>query len=328
MKFHERIVVTAGDNIGDLRKRYPNGLRFVVGDTHGQAATLKALMAVIQFDPQKDHVYFVGDYNEGGNVTSLLEYMAQYYQADYSRPGFHMIRGNHEWELWPVYELANLPDVIVLREKHMTYYIVHAGMVAAAFDLINADLEKNPEQTVFAYQFDGSLVGYDGPLRQMIWSRYGLYSQKSYRHVWPSRPKLEQNRACILHGHSPYCFFVEWDRFSYGDENLFWKKQHIFFSEDLQSFNLDANVKGRYHNGEDHRALSCVCLEMIEETAARNQGQLTVDAVKNAPNFVFSADAVGGLPAMEKGEIGTILHAAPGAKRITMDDYGHLMIVD
>ena len=328
MEFNERIVVNDGGNIDTLRRRYPDGLHFVVGDTHGQGATLKVLMDTIRFDPEKDHVYFVGDYNEGGDVTALLEYMALYYQADYSRPGFHMIRGNHEWELWPVYELANLPDVLVLRWKQMTYYIVHAGMVAAAFDLINADLEKNPEQTLFAYRLDSALVSRDGFLRQMIWSRYGLYSQRTRWGVWPREEKLAGSRACILHGHSPYCFFVEADRFSYGEENLFWKKQHIFFSEDLQSFNLDANVKGRYANGECHRALSCVCLEMIEEIAAQNQGHLRVDAVKHAPNFVFSADLSYHLPAMQRGNIETITKAAPAARRIAADDYGHLMIVD
>lgn len=326
MDITERIVVNDGGNIDELRKRYPDGLHFVVGDTHGQAPTLKALMDTIRFDPEKDHVYFVGDYNGDGDVKSLLEYMALYYQADYSRPGFHMIRGNHEWELWPVYELENLPDVLVLRWKQMTYYIVHAGLVRPAFDLINADLEKHPTQTVFAYRVDGKLVAHHGPLRQLIWSRYGLYSR--HRNYWPSGEKLAQNNACILHGHAPYCFFVEADRFSYGDENLFWKKQHIFFSEDLQSFNLDANVKGRYANGESHRALACVCLESIEEIAAQNQRHLTVDAVKNAPNFVFSADHDYHLPATEKGNIETITKAAPEARRITTDGQGGLVIVD
>ena len=328
MDITERTIVNNGGNIDALRRRYPHGLRFVVGDTHGEAATLKALMDTIRFDPEKDHVYFVGDYNEGSDVQGLLEYMALYYQEDYRTPGFHMIRGNHEWELWPVYELANLPDVIVLRETHMTYYIVHSGMVEAAFDLINADLAKHPEQTLFAYKLDPPLAARDGFLRQMIWSRYGLYSQRIGRPVWPREVKMKNHSACVLHGHTPYCFFMEGNRFSYGDENLFWKKQHIFFSEDLQSFNLDANVKGRYHNGEYHRALSCVCLEGIEEIAAQNRGNLTVGTVKNAPDFVFSVDHTYGPPPAERGDISAILRAAPKAKRIAADDHGRLKIAD
>ena len=326
MNITERTVVTDGDNIAQLRRRYPDGLHFVVGDTHGQAATLNALMETIRFDPEKDHVYFVGDYNEGGDVGELLEYMALYYQADYSRPGFHMIRGNHEWELCPVYELANLPDVLVLREKHMTYYIVHSGMVAAAFDLINADMDAHPERNLFAYRLDAPLVGRYGELRQMIWSRYGLYSQRIGRPQWPSEAELIRHKACILHGHAPYCFFLEERGYSYGDENLFWQKQHIFFSEDLQSFNIDAKVKGRYANGTGSRGLACVCLEIIEETAAQNRDRLTVDGVKKAENFVFSVGRCYDLPREKRGNIEKILCAAPESRLITADDRDRLFL--
>lgn len=328
MELNDRIIIHDDNNIDDLRTRYPDGLRFVVGDTHGQAATLGALMKKIKFDPEKDHIYFVGDYNGDGNVQSLLECMAPYYRADFSCPGFHMIRGNHERELFPLYPLSNLPDIIVLKEKHMTYYIAHAGMVAPAFDLINADMERNPGDNLYAYKLDDTLVQYDAPLRQIIWSRNGLYSQKSHWRNWPSEEKLARNRACIIHGHSPYCFFVKGNYFTYGHRNLFWKKQHIFFSEDLQSFNIDANVKGRFANGEAHRGLACVCIEGLEEVAAQNQGYLPLDAVKNAPNFVFATDLTYGTPASNGGKISDITASSPKAKQITRDANGNFVIVE
>ncbi len=321
MNITKRTVVCNDDNIDSLRSRYPDGLHFVVGDTHGQAKTLAALMEKIKFNPQKDHVYFVGDYNAGGDVRVLLAYMAAYFQPDYTRPGFHMIRGNHERELSPTFTLENLPDIIVLRRQHMTYYIVHAGMVDLAFDAINEDLANNPQQPLFVYKLDDICVGYDAPLRQLIWSRNGLYSQRSPWHVWPSEAKLQQQKACIIHGHSPYCFFKFPDHYSYGgdDRTLFWQKQHIYFSEALQSFNIDANVKGRYANGEDHSALACVCLECIEEIAAQNGGHLALDAVKQAPNFVFSMDFVYDAPIPAKASISKITDTDPAAKLITMD---------
>lgn len=325
MDISERIVISDGSNIRDLRMRCPGGLHFVVGDTHGEAATLTELMNVIDFDPGKDHVYFTGDYNGGGSVQSLLEYMAFYFQPDYSLPGFHMIRGNHERELCPIYMLENLPDILVLRGNAKNYYIVHAGMVAPAFDLINEDMARYPDQRVFAYRLDSALVQYDGPLRQLIWSRNGLYSQRSRWHSWPSEENLARNKACILHGHSPYCFFKMHNYLSYGDQNLFWKNQRIFFSEDLQSFNLDSNVKGRHANGESRRGLACVCLEGIEEIAAQNQGHLSVEAVKNAPNFVFSADLSYNRLAL-RGDIRCITDSAPETRRITVDPAGALVI--
>lgn len=320
MNIGERIVVCDDNNIDDLRSRYPDGLRFVVGDTHGEVATLRALIEKIKFNPGKDHVYFVGDYNAGGNVHSLLEYMSEYYEEDCTRPGFHMIRGNHERELNPVYTLENLPDIIVIKEKCMTYYIVHAGMLAPAFKLINADMADNPEADVFSYKLDDICVGYDAPLRQLIWSRYGLYSQNSHWQNWPDEADLLRNRACIIHGHSPYCFFKKGDCISYGDRNLYWQNQHIFFSEDLQSFNIDSNVKGRFENGEGHRGLSCVCIEGIEELVAENGGWLTTDGVKNAPNFVFSADYTYDVLSNGGGDISIITGANPKAKIITLDE--------
>lgn len=320
MDLTEKTIICSDDNIDDLRRRYPEGLRFVVGDTHGEAATLKALMDKIKFDPGKDHVFFVGDYNGGGYVWPLLEYMAAYYQPDCSRPGFHMIRGNHERELWPEYTLDNLPDLIVIREKYLTYYIVHAGMTRPAFELINADMAKDPDRKLFAYRLDPECVGYDAPLRQLIWSRNGLYSQRSHWGNWPSEEALLQSRACIIHGHSPYCFFKHENYYSYGERKLFWQNQHIFFSESLQSFNIDANVKGRYANGEGHRRLSCVCLESIEEIAAQSGGRLTRQGVKDAPNFVFSARHRGYPYIGKTGDIKTLTTAAPEAKRITLDE--------
>ena len=102
-------------NCSELRKRYGNGLHFAVGDTHGACQTLINLMEKIAFDPSQDHVYFVGDYNAGENVPQLLQYLAKYYQPDYSQPGFHLIRGNHERELNPLFRMPNQPDILVVR---------------------------------------------------------------------------------------------------------------------------------------------------------------------------------------------------------------------
>ena len=108
------------DNILQLRSRYPEGLHFVVGDLHGEVKTLMDLMSKIQFDAEKDHVYFIGDYSSGGNETALLSYLSRYYQADTDIPGFHLIRGNHERELSLSYPLENLPDLYVVRGKKLT----------------------------------------------------------------------------------------------------------------------------------------------------------------------------------------------------------------
>ena len=328
MNLEERIVVCDDNNIDELRKKYTNGLHFVVGDTHGQVETLKALMKKIKFDPDKDHVFFTGDYNEGGSVQHLMQYISLYYSAEYDATGFHLIRGNHERELYPFYPLENHPVIIVVKGEKLNYYIAHAGMVRKAFCLINDDMAKNPDKKVYAYKLDNSCAEYDAPLRQVVWSRKGLYSQKSYWQNWPSEESLIQNRACIIHGHSPYCFFKREDYFSYGDNNLFWKNQHILFSEDLQSFNIDSNVKGRFKNGETYRGLACVCLEVLDEIASQNGEKLAVKEVLSAPNFVFSAEYIYGWSAYDEGNIEKITSATPEMKLITLDENGVPYIAD
>lgn len=328
MNINKRILNRSDDNIDELRQKYPNGLRFVVGDTHGEAETLKALMEKIKFDPEKDHVYFVGDYNEGGDIESLMEYLSLYYRAEYDLPGFHLLRGNHEREVDPVYPLSNLPDIAVLRGTNRNYYISHAGMVAKAFQLINADMAKNPQKNVYAYRMSPKTTENDGPLREVMWSRYGLYSQSSGRYLWPSQKSLIRNKACIIHGHSPYCYFKGKDRFTYGDNNLFFENQHIWFSEDLQSFNIDSNVKGRIKNGETYRGLACVCLEAVDEIAALCGPKFTVNGVRNGINAVFAGPLRSDCTPVSGGDIRRITCARPHMKTLDMDEAGTVFIGD
>ena len=319
----ERIISKKDDNIKDLRMQFPDGLHFVVGDVHGEVSTLKKLMEKIEFNPNLDHVYFVGDYNGGSDVKALLSYMSAYYQSDYNTPGFHMIRGNHERELSPLFTLENLPDIIVIRGEKLIFYIVHAGMVSAAFDLINEDMSKDPNKKIFAYRLEDNTCCYDAPLRQLIWSLKGLYSPHSRWHVWPDEEKLKKSSACIIHGHTPYCFFKKPDRFTYGHHNLFWQNQHVWFSSELRSFNVDSNVKGRYANGETYRGLSCICLDVYDELAAAHDGLLTTDIVYEAENGIFGvelehsrwySDWIGKIKTPEK-----ILRAAPEMKTIGLN---------
>lgn len=313
------IIVCDDNNINHLREQYPNGLHFVVGDTHGEWKSLEALMSKIQFDPKIDHVYFVGDYNGGGNVVQLMNYISNYYQADYQHPGFHLIRGNHERELGPMYTLYNMPDIIVIRGKQMNYFIVHAGMIKSVFDFINKDLMENSEQTVFAYRLAEQTVCYDAPFREIIWSRRGLYSQGNHYSRWPSLESLTDNHACIIHGHTPYCYLTKENYFTYGRQSLFWQNQRVFFSEDLQSFDIDSNIKGRFNNGEGHRGLSCVCIEVLEEVASKNNGVLTIDGLCNAQNGVFSVDYIPYWSCENTGDLYRLLKAEPQMKIISTD---------
>ena len=325
----DRIITCDDDNIGELRAKYPNGLHFVVGDTHGACETLKALMNKICFDPLKDHVYFVGDYNGGGNIYSLMNYISKYYSSDYNVPGFHLIRGNHERWCGPAYYLQNLPDIIVLRCTALDYYIVHAGMIKSAYDVIREDINSQPDKRVFSYRLDDGKLEYDEPLRMITWSRGGQYSQKDrYRHhsqrskfpVWPPEDVLKADHSCIIHGHAPYSYFKKDYGYSYGENNLFWQNQHIIFSESLQSFNMDSDIKGKNKNGETYRGLACVCLEVLEEIASQGQNGLTVEGIRRSQNGVFGAEHIYNYGSSEQGDISRILNAHIEMKTLSADD--------
>ena len=325
---NSRTIVIEDNNIESLRQRYPEGMHFVVGDLHGEVLTLVKLMDKIRFDPDKDHIYFVGDYNGGGDTQTLLKYMSNYYQEDHEAPGFHMIRGNHERELGPLFELENLPDIIVVRSGHLNYYIVHAGMVSDAFDLINSDIDKESSRKVFAYRLENNTCCYDAPLRQIVWSLRGLYSQRSHWHVWPPEDKLKERRAVIVHGHSPYSFFRKDAWNSYGDNNLFWEKQHMFFCEELQSFNIDSDVKGRHAHGETYRGLSCICLEVFDEIVSKDNGSLSIDKIIGYENGVFGAGLDYSYRDVPLGNTDNILNSKPQMRTIALDDSGVPVLVE
>ena len=95
----------------------------------------------------------------------------------------------------------------------------------------------------------------------------------------------------------------------------------MFFSEDLQSFNIDSNAKGRIENGHSYRGLACVCLDVLEETASKNGRRLTVDGLYGTPNAVFSTELVPcPWDAVIEGNIQKIQSAAPQMKTIFADD--------
>lgn len=324
----DRHIQICDDNILSLRQKYPNGLHFVVGDTHGEYATLVALMQKIEFDSQKDHVYFVGDYNAGGDSERLLEYISHYYQENPDFPGFHLIRGNHERELGPFFPLTNLPDVIVYKSRVMNYYIAHAGMVGDAFDLINEDIRQSAPAQNYAYALLENVAGFDAPFRQLTWSRGGLYSQRSHYHVWPSESSLHDAKACIIHGHTPFSLMIKGDYYGYGDRMLLWQNQKIWFAEDLQSFDIDSNIKGRYSEADSYRGLSCICLEILDEIAEKNNGVLTRDGIRQAENFVFAVPYRPNDLSFSIRDLSRILNAAPKMKRIGLNSTGKPCIFD
>jgi serine/threonine protein phosphatase 1 len=65
------------------------GRDFVVGDIHGYYRMLEVLLASVNFDPEKDRLFSVGDnIDRGKNSPEILEWL--------KKPWFFSVLGNHE----------------------------------------------------------------------------------------------------------------------------------------------------------------------------------------------------------------------------------------
>ena len=70
----------------------PHGRDFVVGDLHGMFSLLESLLEKLDFDPDSDRVFSVGDLiDRGPESYRVLEFL--------DKPWFHSIKGNHEMML-------------------------------------------------------------------------------------------------------------------------------------------------------------------------------------------------------------------------------------
>ncbi|MDY3828023.1 MAG: metallophosphoesterase, partial [Clostridium sp.] len=277
------------NNIDNLRKKYPNGLHFVVGDLHGSVASLNSLLDKIKYQKGYDYIYFVGDYcgTSDGNVLQLLARLSEDFQSDYSKPGFHLIRGNHDGEIF-----EKLPNVIAIKMKKHNFYISHAAVYNKVIDIIDDDMKKS-QQTIGVYKFDYDKIkkesrGEAKKCYRMLWSITGNFNPQTVDYdnddaVFIQDTKnSEDSNACIIHGHTPYFYFnKEEEHKKYGDKSVFWKKQCIWFSEDMKSFDIDSNIKGD-DKGEE-RMLSCICLEVYDELE-----KLTIKNIYQGENGVFS----------------------------------------
>ena len=67
-----------------------HGKDFVVGDIHGHKALLEAVLASVNFNPDRDRLIALGDLiDHGPNSRAVLEMVRD-------EPWFHSVRGNHE----------------------------------------------------------------------------------------------------------------------------------------------------------------------------------------------------------------------------------------
>lgn len=327
-------IICEDNNIEQLRAKHPDGLHFVVGDLHGSFATLNKLLKKIKYNKEKDQIYFVGDYyyTTDGDVNELINRLNEDFHTDYSKTGFHLIKGNHDEKCLP-----GLPNIIALKMNKHTFYISHAAVYNKVIDIIYTDMKTKPEKSIFAYKFDTNAIN----------SKSNGEAKKCYRMTMSIKgnfnPQIIINNenddavfiqdtinskdetACIIHGHTPYCYLKNDDNEKkYGSKSVFWKKQHIWFSEDMRSFDIDSNVKGKLHGHDAERRLSCICLEVYDELES-----LTIKNIYHGENGVFSVKHESeNKSSAQSDKTSDLLSKIKkiDCKIITVDDKGQLII--
>ena len=112
--------------------------RWVIGDIHGCARTLRALFS--QMNPEKtDEIYFVGDYIDRGlDSKGVIDYIWELEESGYQ---LFCLKGNHEEYMLNAYEAElNPKKVLFFKQKNrvMEDWLFHGGKeTLVSFDAQN-----------------------------------------------------------------------------------------------------------------------------------------------------------------------------------------------
>lgn len=87
---------------------------FAIGDIHGCAQQLAALIDRLPFDPERDTLVFLGDYiNRGPDTKAVLDILLGLKK---SCADIHFLKGNHEQELLEYTATGHVDSLRTLRE--------------------------------------------------------------------------------------------------------------------------------------------------------------------------------------------------------------------
>ena len=99
-----------------LKKDYENDMHYAIGDLHGQLSALKELLVTIQYDPEEDFLYFVGDYTDWG--PDSMELIKLLMQLEAENPGVHPLLGNHDLMMWKTITNPEITDQTLQGVSH------------------------------------------------------------------------------------------------------------------------------------------------------------------------------------------------------------------
>ncbi len=256
---------------------------YVIGDTHGKYALVEKLIEKLKetkkFNPQEDFVYFLGDYfgakrNNNTDSVKLMEVLNNDYEPDLKKPGFHLLKGNHEWcshfrdhlkEVYGDIVIAALPDIVVLRLSGYTFCLSHAGMNNEIWKKIKQQLPEEGAAEFFLN--DKNLPCFIDVVDERGQNGH-TFKDKSKEIPAEYWPKDIEN-TYFFHGHLPTTKPLS-DIKGYGVycyKNLTNDTDHgiVSFNPLRNALNIDTGAHGRYNFPP---TIACVCLEDLIKSIA------------------------------------------------------------
>ncbi len=173
-----------------LMQNFPKntkGRDFAVGDIHGYFSRLDEVLRKVDFNPEVDRLFSVGDLiDRGPESTRVLEFL--------DKPWFHAVRGNHE-DYACRYETVD--EAIWIRNGGGWFMELSATEQAK----IAARLRELP-LCIQVETNTGSIgiVHADVPFNDWNKTRANLHNKKARTFCMWSRKRLETSDARIVHG--------------------------------------------------------------------------------------------------------------------------------
>lgn len=263
------------------------GRHFVIGDTHARADLVQKLMDNNVFNVEQDYIYFLGDYySDGVSADELMNLLSKYYRSDPSEPGFHLLKGNHEYfgrgarchlnDVFGDLLVSALPNIVVLKISGYTFCLSHCGMHRKLWE----KLKDQPSGSEF---FLNKVASDNYICRAVNWTHtndaeISYYdNENTVADYWPQTEK-----SFFIHGHFPAhkeCNIEEYrrSRYKYDSTRMPFEATpvnrvvyyatsvsdtpyYIRYNPLRKAFNIDTGAKS------EHGRLACICLEELIST--------------------------------------------------------------
>ncbi|MFT4526021.1 MAG: serine/threonine protein phosphatase 1 [Bacteroidia bacterium] len=182
----------ANESAKHLQVPAPNagGRQLVIGDVHGCAKTLDALLRKMKVSPL-DHLFFLGDLvNRGPDSGMVIDQILRLQENNFQ---VFVLRGNHEQLVLDAAKVSNEELLATLKSRNSLSLLRKKGTLKKRYKRFMKNTLHYIELDKFYLVHAGFNLKKKDPFSDahaMLWKR-------------PFRPKKKMNGKRVLYGHNP-----------------------------------------------------------------------------------------------------------------------------